>query len=95
MVEGFGLVYVEALNNGLPCLVHDYKTSRFVLGEMGIYGDLSKEGTLAKLISNLSDEEISHEKALERHRHAYENFSWDKLKPKYIDLLIKSAGEIQ
>jgi len=89
--EGFGQVYVEALAHGLPCIVHDYETSRFVLSDMGIYGDLSKDGNLTKLVSTLSNEEFAPEKAIARHQYAYENFSWDKLKSKYVDLFIKCA----
>jgi len=91
MDEGFGLVYVEALSHGLPCLVHDYPTARFVLGDMGVYGDFSKEGNLSKLIGELSPLEFSEEKAKARHSYAYEHFSWDKLKPKYLAMFEQCA----
>lgn len=87
--EGFGLVYVEAMSYGLPCLVHDYETSRFVLGETGIYGDLTQNGALAKLILALRREDFEREKTYARHAYAYEHFSWDRLKPKYIDLFMQ------
>lgn len=86
MVEGFGLVYVEALSYGLPCVVHDYETARFVLGEMGIYGDLSISGSLARLISSILLRRCDLEDAISRHAYAYNHFSWDKLKPKYLEL---------
>lgn len=84
--EGFGLAYVEALAHGLPCIAHDYPTSRFVLGNMGIYADLTKEGSLARLIQNLDPNYISEKKAIVRHSYAYERFSWDKLRKKYVEM---------
>lgn len=89
--EGFGLVYVEALAHGLPCLVHDYPTSRYVLGDQGIFGDLTKIGELARMIDSLSPDEFSRAKAEARHHYAYENFSWDRLKPKYIEMFQRCA----
>ncbi|MFZ5994964.1 MAG: glycosyltransferase family 4 protein [Thermodesulfobacteriota bacterium] len=84
--EGFGLVYVEALSHGLPCLVHDYETSRFVLGEMGYYGDMTQDGGLKGLLSSLSAKDFDLKAKKSRHAYAYDRFSWDSLKPKYIEL---------
>jgi len=92
MVEGFGLVYVEALAHGLPCLVHDYPTSRYVLGEYGIYGDLSKDGELASMISRLKPDDFSKEKAHARHAYAYESFSWDRLSSQYVEMFMRSTA---
>jgi glycosyltransferase involved in cell wall biosynthesis len=86
MDEGFGLAYVEALAHGLPCLVHDYPTSRYVLGEMGIYGDLSNAGDLGRMISGLTPADFSKQKAQARHVYAYERFSWERLKPQYVEM---------
>lgn len=91
--EGFGLAYVEAMSYGLPCLVHDYETSRFVLGEMGYYGDLTQDGGLAKLISRLSAKDFDLEAAMSRHAYVYNRFSWDSLKPKYLDLFQQCARQ--
>jgi 1,2-diacylglycerol 3-alpha-glucosyltransferase len=91
--EGFGLVYVEALSYGLPCVVHDYETARYVLGSMGIYGDLSKVGTLAELISHIRPEECEMEKKIARHAYAYNHFSWAKLRPRYLDLFRQCAKQ--
>jgi glycosyltransferase involved in cell wall biosynthesis len=87
MDEGFGLVYVEALSYGLPCIAHDYITSRFVLGEMGIYGDLSLKGSLAGLVRSVLATKNDDNMKLERHAYAYTRFSLGSLKPKYAQLL--------
>lgn len=95
MDEGFGLVYVEALAHGLPCLVHDYTTARFVLGDMGIYADLSKAGGLAELFTSLTPDDFSEENARARHKYAYDRFSWDMLKPEYIEMFRRCADNAE
>jgi len=90
--EGFGLAYLEALSSGLPCLVHDYETSRFVLGKMGYYEDMSQVGGLRNLIISLSEKDFDTEIAIARHAYAYNRFSWDYLKPKYVELFHLCAG---
>jgi 1,2-diacylglycerol 3-alpha-glucosyltransferase len=92
VAEGFGLVYVEALSHGLPCLVHDYPTSRFVLGDVGNFGDFLQPGSLAAMIRGLTEEDLGTEAAQARHRWAYERFSWDRLGPKYIEMFRRCAG---
>lgn len=91
--EGFGQVYVEALSHGLPCLVHDYDTARFVLGEMGYYGDLSQARGLVKLFASLSAKDFDPSMAIARHAYAYDRFSWDHLKSKYLDLFQQCARQ--
>lgn len=90
--EGFGLVYVEAMSFGLPCLIHDYETARFVLGGMGYYGDLTQPGGLTQLISSYLRREFNFEEAILRHAYTYKNFSWDHLRGQYLDLLQRCAG---
>ena len=90
--EGFGLVYAEALAHGLPCLVHDYPTARFVLSDMGIYGDLSKEGGLARMIAGLKPDDCGPDRAYARHASVYERFSWDRLRPRYVAMFLHCAG---
>lgn len=90
--EGFGFAYVEAMSYGLPCLAHNYATSRFVLGEMGYFADLRLTGSLANLILvALAETDDSTQHDL-RHRSVYERFSWDKLQPEYVSLLHLCAG---
>lgn len=93
--EGFGLVYVEALSHGLPCLVHDYPTTRYVLGEMGIYGDFKKAGALTKLITGLTPEDFTIDRAVARHSYAHKQYSWDLLKPAYIEMFKRCADSAE
>ena len=89
--EGFGLAYVEALSHGLPCLAHDYPTARFVLGEMGLYGNFLRDGELARLIAGITPADFEYDKAMARHAWAYEHYSWDRLGPKYIEMFLLCA----
>lgn len=89
--EGFGLVYVEAMSHGLPCLVHDYATSRFILGDYGYYGNLNEPGAMAHMLKTLSSADFAPEIAIARHHHAYERFSWDRLRPQYVEMFQKCA----
>lgn len=90
--EGFGFAYVEAMSHGLPCLVHDYATSRFVLGEMGYFANLRLAGNLANLIPlALAEADDLIQRDL-RHQFVYERFSWDKLQSEYVSLLQSCAS---
>ena len=85
-------VYVEAMSQGLPCLVHDYEVSRFVLEDEGYFADLTVNGNLTKLLTQvMTEEDLS--KRHSRHRSVYERFSWDKLKPRYVDMIQDLANE--
>lgn len=87
--ESFGRVLVEAMAHGLPCLAHDYEVTRYVLGANGLLADLSKPGALAGLVRSVDRLDPGH--SLARHRFAYENFSWDKLRPRYLEFLHSAA----
>jgi glycosyltransferase involved in cell wall biosynthesis len=83
--ESFGRVLIEAMAHGLPCLAHDYAITRFVLGDHGMYADLSQPGALADLIRAGAWRERSGGR--ERKDFAYERFGWDRLRPRYAELL--------
>jgi glycosyltransferase involved in cell wall biosynthesis len=85
--EGLPRALIEGLMHGLPCLTHDYGVSRFALGPHGRFGDFTKPGGLAQLLVEAAAAEPTREAAIERHRFAYENFSWDRLRERYVELL--------
>jgi 1,2-diacylglycerol 3-alpha-glucosyltransferase len=87
--EGVPRVYLEALRSGLPVLTHDYQVSREALQEEGICADLSKEGTLTKLIESISKNEaiFSDEAAQRRRDFVRETYSWSVLKKRYVQML--------
>jgi glycosyltransferase involved in cell wall biosynthesis len=90
--EGFGRAYVEALAHGLPCLAHDYDIARFVLGEHGSFADFTATGALAALLQQVLAEGNDAARATARHRTAFERFSWQSLRPAYVDLIRRCAA---
>ena len=89
--EGLGRVLVEALGHGLPCLAHDWDGPRFVLADDDLVGDLTKPGALASLLPRALAEERESPRRAERHRDAYERFSWDRLADRYVEVLREAA----
>jgi 1,2-diacylglycerol 3-alpha-glucosyltransferase len=90
--EAQGRSFVEALAHGLPALAHDYPIAHFALGELGRYADFSKPGALAELLRATLPVESLPDDARARHRFAYETFSWDRLRPRYVELLTNVAA---
>jgi glycosyltransferase involved in cell wall biosynthesis len=89
--EGLPRALIEALASGLPCLTHDYGVTRFALGPHGTFGDFTQPGGLAGLLTSDANGEAAAERQRARHRYAYENFSWDELRPRYVALLRDAA----
>jgi glycosyltransferase involved in cell wall biosynthesis len=89
LVEAQGRGLIEAASQGLPCLAHDSPVTRFALGEHGIYGDLASRGALTRLL--LGRGEVDPRRAVATHRHVYERFSWERLRPRYAELFRRVA----
>ena len=83
---------MEALRHGLPAIAHDFPTTRFVLGELGYLADLTKPGALASMVAGLSEADAPDRRGRDRHRSAYERFSWDALAPAYLEMIHAVAG---
>ena len=90
--EGFGRVFLEAMGHGLPCLAHDYEVTRFVLKEQGYFADFTTSGGLSTLIQKVLLQDNEDAKYIRSHS-VYENFSWERLKPKYIDMLHRVSAK--
>ncbi len=90
LTEGLPRVLVEALAAGLPCIAHDYATTRYVVGSSGYLADLRNPGVLAKMIATAMKENDP-DVRVARQRDAYERFSWDRLAPVYASMLRRVA----
>lgn len=84
--EGFGRVYLEALIQGLPCLVHDHPVMRYVLGEQGHYGDFSQPGAIAQQLPDLLAQPLTETAMRQRRQSIRDRFSWSVLAPKYLEM---------
>lgn len=91
--EGLPRALIEASASGLPCLVHEYPVTEYALGPHRHSADLTQPGALAGLLAGLTAEDLGQERAVELHRHAYESFSWDRLRPGYVELLREVAND--
>jgi glycosyltransferase involved in cell wall biosynthesis len=92
--EGFGMALVEAMSYGLPCLVHDYGITRYVLGENGYFADFTMPGRLTQLIEQVLRENSSAKVQSKRHQAVFERFAWNQLRPFYIDMIHRCASEV-
>jgi glycosyltransferase involved in cell wall biosynthesis len=93
LIEGFGLVVMEAALSGLPVLVHHSQHFQWMLGpRWHTYADMSStEGLTEPLriaLSNLSELKIK----MESIRHELvERFDWSNLVPSYLRMYRQSA----
>jgi glycosyltransferase involved in cell wall biosynthesis len=92
--EGLPRALVEAMSHGLPCLAHDFAITRYVLGEEGYFADFTIPGRLTQLLEQVLCEDQSVEAQSARHRAAFERFAWNRLRPFYIEMIHKCAGEV-
>lgn len=88
--EGFGLVFLEALNAGLPVITHNYPVARYVLGGHGTLLNLERRGELSSflLTANFPEEEGRTD---ERIAYVRQNFYWTVLRESYVRMF-RSAG---
>ncbi len=84
--EGFGRVLVEAQSYGLLPIVHDYEVARDVLKNYAVYGNLKENNVLLKLIIEVNNKKFAKD---EIKNFAFLNYSWEKLTPKYEEMITK------
>lgn len=89
--EGFGLAYVESLSAGLPAVVHATPTTEFIFGATVTRGDLATSESTAQLLQRMLAGPRDDGAARARHERAYDRFSWDRLAPRYAELLVAAA----
>lgn len=94
LAEGLPRAMVEAQAQGLLCLAHDYPVAHYALGGHGRLADFTQPGALAGLLSANSAGDHDPHRARQRHCFVYESFSWDSLRPQYVDMLYGAVGRV-
>jgi glycosyltransferase involved in cell wall biosynthesis len=89
--EGFGRVYLEAMMHGLPVIAHEHPVMRYVLGEFGVFGDLSKQGELTALVAQELAKPGDHAQMTQRWMCVRDRFSWPALASKYVEMFASAA----
>lgn len=92
--EGFGRVYLEALKHGLPTIAHHFPVMDFVLGDVGIQGDLSREGELSKILSKELSHPVYQSSANKRWECVRDRFSWEVLALEYAKMFREVSSEL-
>lgn len=89
LTEGFGRVYIEALSYGLPVIAHDYLVAREVMGDCATYVDMNVVGDLKNELSRAVLEGQSVNKKEQNITFVKQNYAWDKLKDRYVEMIKK------
>lgn len=85
--EGFGLVYLEALGAGLPCVAHDNANTRWLFGSQAHLGDTTTPSSAATLLRQALAEPPDEHRRASRRDWVRSHFSWDTLAPRYAEML--------
>jgi phosphatidylinositol alpha-1,6-mannosyltransferase len=93
--EGFGLVYLEAMAHGLPCVGSTHDAARDVIDD-GITGFLvdqaDREALTQRLVDLLTDERLRRDMGARGRRRLVERFSYDAFRSRMRSLLTDSLG---
>ena len=84
--EGFGLASAEALAAGLPVLVHDDATTRYVVADAGLRREITTVDDARAGLDALRGAPTDAAAARARHESVRARFAWEVLRARYVEL---------
>lgn len=90
--EGFGLAYVESLGAGLPLLVHDDATTRYVVGDAGLRHAIADAADARAGVDALLALPTDAASARARHEAMRSRFAWEVLRPQYVAMFHRALA---
>lgn len=94
--EGLGVVLIEALSYGIPIIGSNVGgiPDIIIAGKTGLLVEQKNEKDLAKAILKiLKNKKLTKKLVLQGKKHIKENFSWDKITKKYIEMYKSLVNE--
>ena len=86
-MEGFGMVILEAMSSGVPCISTNVGSAKDIIGETGWIVEKSNYRELAKVINYISNKKnILYEKSLMVRKRVKQNYSIEKMNFDYMQL---------
>ncbi|NEM98887.1 glycosyltransferase family 4 protein [Pontibacter burrus] len=87
LIEGFGNVTIEAMQNSLPVLLHKRELNRWIVEDPDLLVDMTKEGALSDRIREKTSNEWLITKGRELYLLFQMKYQWRAVREMYFDLL--------